>query len=132
MHFWSQSYSAFVVQTFCTTNFKLTLLSTLYHKREQRFDVMCKELEQIQRTKYSSYGRNLILLEYIKILLDIIIFSAVKLAQQFCFLGRIFECFHSLYGIFDQVLRVFLIVCKLNSTCYKIMEKLSTIFCHLR
>ena len=29
---------------------------------------MCKELEQIQRT-YSSYGRNLILLEYIKLLL---------------------------------------------------------------
>ena len=87
---------------------------------------MCKELEQIQRT-YSSYGRNLILVEYIKLLLNIIIFSAV---EQFCFLGRIFECFHSLYGIFDQVLRVFLVVCKLNSTCYKIMEKLSTFFCH--
>ena len=45
--------------------------------REQRFDVMCKELEQIQRT-YSSYGRNLILVEYIKLLLNIIIFSAVE------------------------------------------------------
>ena len=25
-----------------------------------------------------------------------------------------FECFHSLYGIFDEVLRVFLIVCKVT------------------
>ena len=54
--------------------------------REQRFDVMCKELEQIQRT-YSSYGRNLILVEYIKLLLNNYhnFFSSWSLLNSFAF-----------------------------------------------